>query len=269
MPNFSSPYYEANYANFETELYSQIRCEAFGKDIGQNSWLTADEHDTFLGWLALASDKTALDVACGSGGPALRMAAQTGCSVIGVDINEQAILTANSSASRHQLNERVAFHVVNATEQSPFTDASFDAITCIDAIHHLPDRLSVINDWSRLLKCGGRLLFTNPATVTGPITGEEVAVRSSVGLLIFVPPNYDKDVIAQADLRLLECRDVSANTARIAEKRRLAREARSAALRTVEGDATFEAQQKFLAVTARLARERRLSRFVYVSEKII
>src|SRR5215472_18204189 len=58
MPNFSSPYYEANYANFETELYSQIRCEAFGKDIGQNSWLTADEHDTFLGWLALASDKT-------------------------------------------------------------------------------------------------------------------------------------------------------------------------------------------------------------------
>jgi len=54
----------------------------------------------------------------------------------------------------------------------------------------------------------------------------------------------------------------------IAEKRRLAREARSAVVRRVEGDAAFEAQQNFLAITARLAGEGRLSRFVYVSEKV-
>ncbi len=34
-------YYDASYGNFETELYSEIRREAFGDDIGQNSWLTA------------------------------------------------------------------------------------------------------------------------------------------------------------------------------------------------------------------------------------
>ena len=60
----------------------------------------------------------------------------------------------------------------------------------------------------------------------------------------------------------------TANMAEVAEKRRAAREARSAAVRQIEGDGTYEAQQSFLAMTAHLAGEGRLSRFVYVSEKI-
>ncbi len=43
-------YYDANYGNFEIELYSEIRRAAFGDDIGQNSWLTAEEQDLFLGY---------------------------------------------------------------------------------------------------------------------------------------------------------------------------------------------------------------------------
>jgi hypothetical protein len=46
-------HYDANYGNFQTELYEQIRREAFGEDIGQNSWLTANEQDKFLSWLNL------------------------------------------------------------------------------------------------------------------------------------------------------------------------------------------------------------------------
>jgi hypothetical protein len=41
----------ANYGNFQTEPYARIRQEAFGKDIGQHSWLTADELDRLLEWL--------------------------------------------------------------------------------------------------------------------------------------------------------------------------------------------------------------------------
>lgn len=89
---------------------------------------------------------------------------------------------------------------------------------------------------------------------------------SSAGFFLFVPEDYDKDVIAQSGLRLLVCRDVTSNMAEVAAKRRAAREARSAAVREVEGDATYEAEQKFRAVTSRLAAEGRLS-FVYVSEK--
>jgi hypothetical protein len=47
-------HYNANYGNFQTELYAQIRHDAFGEDIGQNSWLTSDEQDRFLEWLDLS-----------------------------------------------------------------------------------------------------------------------------------------------------------------------------------------------------------------------
>jgi hypothetical protein len=44
-------HYNTNYGHFQTELYAQIRQEAFGEDIGQNSWLTSDEQDRFFDWL--------------------------------------------------------------------------------------------------------------------------------------------------------------------------------------------------------------------------
>lgn len=261
-------YYDVSYGNFQTKLYSDIRRESFGEDIGQNSWLTAKEQDTFLGWLDLSPAKTLLDVACGSGGPALRIAQNTGCSIAGVDLHEKAIATAKSLASQRHLTDRTDFRVVNASGQLPFPDESFEAITCVDAINHIPNRASVIAQWANLLKPGGRLLFTNPTIVTGPLTNEEIAVRSSAGFMLFVPKGYDKETIALSGLRLLECRDITTNVAEVAGRRRVAREKRSAAVRRIEGDETFEAQQTFLAMTSRLAAEGRLSRFVYVSEKV-
>src|SRR4029077_343160 len=84
-------HYDANYGNFQTELYAEIRREAFGEDIGQSSWITADEQDRFLSPLNLAPGKRLLDVACGSGGPALRIVKKTGCSLVGIDVHEQAV----------------------------------------------------------------------------------------------------------------------------------------------------------------------------------
>jgi SAM-dependent methyltransferase len=260
-------HYHANYRNFQSELYTQIRHEAFGDDIGQNSWLTSDEQDRFLQWLDLSSGKTLLDVACGAGGPALRIAAITGCSVVGIEVHEQAVTTARSLAVERGLAERAEFRSVDANRPLPFSDASMDAITCIDAINHFSDRPRVIAEWARLLKLGGRLLFTDPITLTGPLTSEEIAVRSSAGFYLFVPHGYDEGVIAHCGLRLLACEDATANMTKVAEARHGARASRSAALREIEGDQAYEGQQEFLAIAARVAREGRLSRFVYVSQK--
>src|SRR5258707_4591471 len=105
----ATAHYDANYGNFQTELYAQIRRDAFGEDIGQSSWLTADEQDKFLSWLNLSAGRTLLDVACGSGGPALRIVERSGCSVVGVDVHNQAIATANSIADQRGLTERANF----------------------------------------------------------------------------------------------------------------------------------------------------------------
>jgi len=263
----STSHYDANYGHFQTDLYTQIRLEAFGEDIGQNSWLTSDEQDRFLRLLDLSAGKTLLDVACGAGGPALRMVALTGCSVIGIDVHEQAITTANSLAAQRELAQRAQFRVMDAAGVLAFPDASFDTVVCIDAINHLPDRPRVIADWARVLKPGGRLLFTDPITVTGTLTNAEIKVRSSAGFYLFAPQGYDERIIAECGLRLMVCEDVSANMAKVAEARRAARAARSDALREIEGDSKYDGQQEFLAVAARIAGEGRLSRFVYVSTK--
>ena len=153
--NPAAGHYNANYKNFQTDVYAQIRLEAFGEDIGQNSWLTADELDKFIPWLDLDAGKKLLDVACGAGGPALRIAAITGCSAVGIDLHEDAIAAARSMASQRGFSGRTEFNAVDATGKLPFPDATFDAIACIDAINHFPERPRVIAEWVRLLKVGG------------------------------------------------------------------------------------------------------------------
>jgi 2-polyprenyl-3-methyl-5-hydroxy-6-metoxy-1,4-benzoquinol methylase len=260
-------HYNLNYGNFEADVYAEIRRAAYGEDIGQNSWHTADELDRFLTWLELSSGQRLLDVACGAGGPALRIASATGCSVAGVDVHEQAVRTAQERAKERGLAERAAFRAADANRPLPFSDASFDAITCIDALNHFPDRLRMLTEWVRLLKPGGRVLFTDPIIVTGPLANSEIALRTSAGFYLVVPRGYDELVIAESGLQLLLAQDVTANMARLAEARRAARAARSDALCEIEGQGSYEDEQEFLTVTARLAREGRLSRFVFVAKR--
>lgn len=261
------PHYNLNYGNFQADVYAAVRHEAFGEDIGQNSWHTADEQDRFLSWLELSPGQRLLDVACGAGGPALRIAAASGCSVAGVDIHAQAIETARTLAKERGLAERADFQAADASQGLPFRDASFDAITCIDALNHFPDRPQMLAEWARLLKPGGRVLFTDPIVVTGPLTNSEIAIRTSAGFYLVVPRGYDELVIAESGLQLSVTQDVTPNMAKIAEARVRARAARREALCEIEGPKQFEGEQEFLAVTARLASEGRLSRFVFVAKK--
>src|SRR5258707_14003564 len=142
-------HYNANYGNFQTELYAQIRHEAFGEDIGQNSWLTSDEQDRFLEWLDLSPGKTLLDVACGAGGPALRIAASTGCSVVGIDVHEQAVSTTSSLAAQRGLGERREICSVDGTRPVAFFCARFYALNSFCAIYHFFDRPRRLFGWGR------------------------------------------------------------------------------------------------------------------------
>jgi 2-polyprenyl-3-methyl-5-hydroxy-6-metoxy-1,4-benzoquinol methylase len=261
-------HYDANYSNFQTELYEQVRRDAFGEDIGQNSWLTAGEQDKFQDWLRLTPGKRLLDVACGAGGPALRLAVLTGASVMGIDVHGQAVATANALAAERGLAESSDFCVMDATQPLPLPDESFDAITCIDAINHFPDRKLVIAEWARLLKPDGRLLFTDPIVVTGPLTSAEIAIRSSAGFYLLVPQGYDEQMLAQCGLRLVAAENLTGNMADVAGRRKQARELRAQALREIEGSQAYEGQQQFLAVAALVAQEGRLSRFLFVAEKL-
>ena len=91
--------YDSTYGDFSDRVLEAIRKEAFGADIGQNSWLTVDEYDRFLPWLELGPGHHALEVASGSGGPARCVARATGCRVTGIDANVSGVATASRMAA--------------------------------------------------------------------------------------------------------------------------------------------------------------------------
>jgi SAM-dependent methyltransferase len=196
-------FYDAAYGRFADEISAAIRREAFGEDIGQNSWLTADEQRTFCQWLGLDSSSELLEIGSGSGGPALFTAAMTGCRVTGVDIHAAGVATANEAARERGLAERARFLCSDASGELPFDDGSFDAVICIDAIDDIFDRGAVLRQWHRLLHSGGRILFTNPITVTGLLRREEMSVRSAgMGAFVFTPPGLDELLIREAASRM-------------------------------------------------------------------
>ena len=260
-------HYGATYGRFAASVYAEVRSEAFGEDIGQTGWLSAPEHDRFLSWLRLDRGDRLLDVACGSGGPTLRAVRLTGCTATGIDLHADAIRTAREQAGAAGLAGGAEFLQADASGTLPFPDAAFDAVICVDAINHLPDRAQTLREWARVLRPAGRVLFTDPVVVTGAVTGEELRTRSAIGTFLFVPAGYDEQVLEEAGFALEEREDRTGNMARIARRWHDARAARADVLREVEGDETFEGQQQFFEVAARLATERRLSRVAFAARR--
>jgi SAM-dependent methyltransferase len=156
---------------------------------------------------------------------------------------------------------------VDAGQRLPFADGSFDAVFSNDSVNHVPGRLEMLREWHRVLRSEGRLLFTDPTVVTGPVTKDEIAARSSIGYFLFTPPGCNERLLGEAAFTVRETRDVTDAVASVSSKWRRAREARREALVKLEGEDGFAGLQRFLGAVCTLASERRLSRFMYLASK--
>lgn len=249
------------------ELYAEIRREVFDEDCGQNSWMTAKEQDGFLEKLELRPGARVLDVASGSGGPALRLARRARCQILGIDVVEQRVDNANAAARDVGLTELARFRRLDASRPLPFGNDSFDAIVCVDAISAIPRRKQVLTEWHRVLEPGGRAIFTDAAVVTGPVSDRETELRSSMEPFFFARPAENQRLILEIGLELVAQEDTTSALGEIADRWRQSRATRADRLRAIEGKDVYEGQQEFFAVTALAAREQRLSRFVYLIRK--
>ena len=259
--------YGTAYGNFAAEVLVQVRRDTYGEDFGQSSWVTGPEYRRFFQLLGLATADHVLDVGCGSGGPALFLAREAGCRVTGVDVNEAGIQAGRTLARRAGLDDTVHFRRADVREPLPFPDGAFSAIVCMDAMCHLPDRGRLFGEWHRVLRPGGRMLYTDPVVVTGLVSNEELATRSSTGYFEFCPPGVNERLLAQAGFELVRAEEVTENEVELSRRWHAARQQRAAELTRLEGEETFAGLQRFLATVHRLTSERRLSRFAYLGRK--
>ncbi len=265
--NVPIPHYDVHYAHHAFPVYEAVRRDAYGEDIGQQSWLTADELRRFIAWLELSPTSHVIDIASGAGGPALFVAETVGCRVTGQDINEHGVATANRIARELGLAEHARFQVGDGNESLPFDDEIFDALLCVDAINHLSNRPQVLAQWHRVLERGGHALFTDPITVTGMLASDEIAIRSSIGYMQFTPEGANERLLEAAGFVLVRRVDTTENMAQLARRRHDARMHYREELVKIEGLDPFEGEQRFLQVAWRLANERRLSRYVFLARK--
>lgn len=259
--------YNTSYGNAGIELYSDIRRETYGYDLGQTSWVSAEELAEIPRLLEIHASVSVLDIGCGAGGYALHLAATIDCQVTGIDVNAHGIQASEQSAKAQHLGDRVRFLEHDASRPLPFPDQSFDAAYSNDAFCHIPNRVGLLRECRRVLKPGGRLLFSDALVVNGVLSNEEIAARSSIGYYVFVPRGENERLIRDAGLTLVQAQDASERAATIAQRWRDARARRTPELCQIEGNANFEGLQRFLGCVHTLTSEKRLARFVYVAAR--
>lgn len=103
------------------------------------------------------TDKTVLDLGCGSGYGTARTAAW-GSSVIGVDVSAAAV----AYARRHYQADNLTFEQVSAGARLPFSEQTFDTVLSFQVIEHVVDPVRYLEEAKRVLRPGGTLVLVTP-----------------------------------------------------------------------------------------------------------
>ena len=148
-----------------------------------------------------------LDVGCGVGRPALRLASSTGARVLGVTISRQQVEQAGELARAEGMSGQVSFEYGDGMDM-PFEADSFEAVLAFESIVHM-DRAIALREMARVLKPGGRVVLTDTFP-SGDDTGQpggDAGDVASLGRIEDYPA-----LVSGAGLVLDELTDVTEHT---------------------------------------------------------
>jgi demethylmenaquinone methyltransferase/2-methoxy-6-polyprenyl-1,4-benzoquinol methylase len=117
--------------------------------------------------VAAGRPRRVLDVATGTGGVALMLAARTGAEVTGVDLTEQ-MLRRGSTRLRAAGERRVRLAAARA-EQLPFDDGAFDALTFTYLLRYVADPAATLRELARVVRPGGVVAGLEFAVPPAPV----------------------------------------------------------------------------------------------------
>ena len=126
-----------------------------------------------LEWIAghaPLAGKAVLDVGCGGGILAESMA-RRGARVTGIDLSEKALRVAELHLLESKLDVQYKYSSVEDC------DGSFDVVTCMELLEHVPDPASMVAACARLVRPGGHVFFStinrNPKSYLFAVIGAE------------------------------------------------------------------------------------------------
>jgi 2-polyprenyl-6-hydroxyphenyl methylase / 3-demethylubiquinone-9 3-methyltransferase len=131
-----------------------------------------------LGWIqehVSLTGKRVLDVGCG-GGILSDAMARAGADVLGIDMSGKALGVAKLHALEAQ-TRGVSYREVSAEQLAAESPGTFDVVTCMEMLEHVPDPASVVRACAQLVKPGGHVFFStlnrNPKSFLLAIVGAE------------------------------------------------------------------------------------------------
>ena len=129
--------------------------------------------------LVSLKDKQVLDVGCG-GGILSDAMARAGAHVTGIDLATKSLKVAQLHALETQ-TPNVSYREVSAEALAAEKPASFDVVTCMEMLEHVPDPASVVRACATLVKPGGWVFFStlnrNPQSFLFAIVGAEYVLN--------------------------------------------------------------------------------------------
>lgn len=135
-----------------------------------------------LEWIdkqAALQGKRVLDIGCGGGILADSMA-RKGADVLGIDLAAKALKVAQLHALEAQ-TPNVRYQEISAEHLAAEQPASFDVVTCMEMLEHVPDPASVVQACATLVKPGGWVFFStlnrNPKAFLLAIVGAEYVLN--------------------------------------------------------------------------------------------
>jgi 2-polyprenyl-6-hydroxyphenyl methylase/3-demethylubiquinone-9 3-methyltransferase len=160
--------------------------------------------------------KRVLDVGCGGGILSESMFFK-GANVVGIDLGEKAL----NVAKLHQLESgaKVAYQYISVEQLAEEQPSSFDVVTCMEMLEHVPNPASIVAACAKLVKPGGSVFFStinrNPKAYLFAVLGAEYLLnllpKGTHDYAKFIKPSELSGFARQADLNVNAMRGMSYN----------------------------------------------------------
>ena len=172
-----------------------------------------------LAWidgLAPLAGKCVLDVGCG-GGILSEAMARLGAQVTGIDLSEKPLKVAQLHLLESGLS--VQYELISPEEMQNTASNSFDVVTCMELLEHVPDPASTVAACANLVKPGGRVFFStinrNPKAYLFAVIGAEYLLKmlpkGTHDYARFIKPSELSRWCRAAGLRPLELKGMTYN----------------------------------------------------------